>query len=103
MALRALSLFAVIGAALGQSRGDVASVYELLERVIPGSSDHFNLSFVTSCSGVAAGTACFTMKDAPAGTVAIAGTTAAELTAGLGVYVRFGSRATFLHTVTATS
>lgn len=109
MALRLAVLAALAASVAGQSRGDVASVYALLvsllehrvcgledtcnthtplqERVLPGSSAHFDLSLVTSCPGTPGGKACFTLADAGA-KVAVTGTTAAELTAGIGAYFR---------------
>jgi hypothetical protein len=67
--------------------GNVSAVYALLERVLPGSSDHFTLSLSPVCAGVPSGKNCFTLADAGNKT-AITGTTASELTGGLGVYLR---------------
>ena len=77
-------------------RGNVSAVVALLERVLPGSAEHFQLSLVPTCPGIATGRACFTLADddgggggAAAGTaIAISGTSAAELTGGIGVYLR---------------
>ncbi len=66
-------------------RGDVASVYDLLERVIPGSSSHFSLSFDTNGSEAAF----YRLADiSETGQVGISGTGASELTAGVGWYLR---------------
>jgi alpha-N-acetylglucosaminidase len=66
--------------------GNVSAVYDLLERVIPGSSSHFVLSLSTSnCANLAA--PCFLMED-QGGQVAIKGSSASELTAALGTYFR---------------
>ena len=69
--------------------GNVSAVYALLERVIPGSSTHFELALAPSCSGASgpAGAACFALSDASSKT-RITGTSASELTGGLGVYLR---------------
>lgn len=69
-------------------KGNVTAVYDLLERVIPGSSNHFALSIVSSCPSVPVGQACYSMTDGSNGQINIVGTTAAELTAGVGVYLR---------------
>jgi hypothetical protein len=69
--------------------GNVSAVTALLERVLPASSAHFELSIVATCPGVAAGTACFTLADSSDGKrTTITGTSASELTGGLGVYLR---------------
>ena len=68
--------------------GNASAVYALLERVLPGSSGHFALSIAAGCPGVPSGTNCFTLRDGPSGKTEITGTTASELTGGLGVYLR---------------
>jgi hypothetical protein len=69
--------------------GNVSAVTALLERVLPGSSAHFELSITASCPGVPAGKACFTLADSADGKhVVITGTSASELTGGLGIYLR---------------
>lgn len=71
--------------------GNASAVYALLERLLPGASPFFALSLGPSCPSNAA---CFVLSDAPpatpggAGTVAIAGTRANDLSAGLGFYLR---------------
>ena len=67
--------------------GNATAVYDLLERVLPGSSSHFDLAIVPARE--AAGTKnSFTISDAEGGKTRITGTTASELTGGLGVYLR---------------
>lgn len=69
--------------------GSPDAVAALLERVLPGASAHFELETVSDCGpGVPNGTACFTIADAPGGKTRVAGTTASELTAGVGLYLR---------------
>lgn len=86
--LAALSAFAVFATTVsGQSAGTVQAVYDLIERVLPGSSSQFALSMVSSCPGGTAGHACYTIADSGA-QVAIGGTTANEIAAGLGHYLR---------------
>jgi alpha-N-acetylglucosaminidase len=67
--------------------GDVSAVYAMIERVIPGASDHFSLSLSPNCAGVQSGTNCFTLTD-DGSKIAITGTTASEITGGVGVYLR---------------
>ena len=67
--------------------GNVTAVYGLLDRVLPGSSAHFDLSLSPTCPGIPAGKACFTLADSGDKT-RITGTTASELTAGAGIYLR---------------
>ena len=72
-------------------RGSTDAVTALLERVLPGSASHFELSIVPGlrCPGTRNIAACFTLTDAPGGgKTAVAGTSASELTGGLGVYLR---------------
>ena len=71
--------------------GNASAVHALLERVLPGSSAHFDLSIdrAHGCPGVPSGKACFTLADGAGGKkTTITGTTASELTGGLGVYLR---------------
>ena len=69
--------------------GTTDAVAALLERVLPGSSAHFALSIAPACPGVANGTNCFTLADSADGAqTVVTGTTASELTGGLGVYFR---------------
>ncbi len=84
----ALALAVRPASALPGNQGNVSAVYDLLERVLPGSSSHFALSFTTSCPGAAPGQACFQMQDGSNGQVTIAGTSASELTAAIGIYFR---------------
>jgi hypothetical protein len=81
-------LWLLLGTARAQAppptlpQGTVQSAYELLERVLPGSSPHFSLSF-----GACGSAHCFSMSDA-GGKVAITGTSASQLTAAIGIYFR---------------
>ena len=69
--------------------GNASAVTALLERVLPGSSEHFELSLAPSCPGIAPGKNCFTLADSADGSkTRITGTTASEITGGLGVYLR---------------
>jgi alpha-N-acetylglucosaminidase len=69
--------------------GSPSAVTELIERVLPGSSRRFELSIAPTCPGVKEGRACFTLADSSDGTkTVITGTSASELTGGLGVYLR---------------
>lgn len=65
--------------------GNAAAVYALLERLYAGASPFFNLALGASCPTTAA---CFTLEDGPASTLNIRGSTASELSTGLGVYLR---------------
>jgi hypothetical protein len=68
--------------------GTAGAVSALLERVLPGSSTHFDLAISPACPGISSSTNCFTLSDGADGKVKITGTTASELTGGLGVYLR---------------
>jgi hypothetical protein len=69
--------------------GNVSAVTALLERVLPGSSAHFELSIEATCPDVPSGKACFTLADSIDGKrTKITGTSASELTGGLGIYLR---------------
>ena len=70
-----------------RAQGSVAAVYSLLERVIPSSSSHFALSIADSCPGVANGVPCFTLSDSGS-QLSVSATSASELTAGIGYYLR---------------
>ena len=67
--------------------GSAEAVSALLERVLPGSSSQFVFTIAPRAAGTIANS--FTLSDAPDGKrIAIAATTASELTGGLGVYLR---------------
>ena len=107
--------------------GKASAVYALLERILPGSSPHFELKISNACPGIPRGKACFTLADGPArdgpvrdgpsndkhddeeekgddnrnnnsnnnnnnnnnnAVVAVTGTTASEIAAGVGYYLR---------------
>eukprot|EP00040_Diaphanoeca_grandis_P011341 m.58045 g.58045 ORF g.58045 m.58045 type:complete len:883 (+) comp22488_c0_seq2:20-2668(+) len=66
--------------------GNVGAVYDLLDRVLPNSKSHFVLQIQAGdCGSVAP--PCFTLSDT-ADTLTVSGTTAAELTLGVGHYMR---------------
>ena len=69
----------------GPPLGTSAAVYALLERLYPGASPSFSLSLSPTCPTAAA---CYTLSDGIAGVIAISGTGASELSAGLGAYLR---------------
>ena len=106
MALRVLCVVLAAGGAAASSRvhpatparpyliGNVSAVYDMLERVLPGSSSHFALSLALGCAGTAS-PYCFAVSDAPGGLVAVVGTSASELSAGVGTYLREVCNMTF--------
>lgn len=67
-------------------RGNVQAVYDLLDRVLPGSKSHFKLTFADSCMGNVKAP-CYSLSDNQ-GKIAIVATGASELTSGLGYYFR---------------
>ena len=67
--------------------GNATAVYGLLERVLPGSSAHFELAIAPQAASHG-GKNAFTISDVTGGRTRITGTTASELTGGLGVYLR---------------
>ena len=70
-----------------QLKGNVSAVYDLLDRFLPGSRAHFTLNLLEGdCAHLAP--PCYIMSDREGGTIAISGSSAAELTAALGVYFR---------------
>ena len=91
MAKRAIQL-ALLGAVAAHAQptelptGTVDAVYELLERVLPGESAHFALSFADDCGVLAA--PCFAVRTPVAGDVVIVASGANDLAAGLGAYLR---------------
>ena len=104
--LVALALATVLASVVGrppvsatfpkQLIGNVSAVTALLERVLPGSSGHFELSISPTCPGVPNGKACFTISDSSSGTkTVVTGTSASELTAALGFYLREFCQMTF--------
>lgn len=64
--------------------GEVAAVAALLQRKLPGSSQ-FLLHIRPDACGVAT---CFRLADAPGGRTSVTGTSASELSAGVGHYLR---------------
>ena len=67
--------------------GNVSAVYALLERVLPGSAAHFELSLESKEPGGQQANR-FVLSDTADGRTRVVGTTASELTGGLGVYLR---------------
>lgn len=67
--------------------GTVQAVKALLERVVPGSSGHFDLALDKGalCRG---GLPCYTMETSADGKLKITGTSASELSAAVGYYFR---------------
>eukprot|EP00040_Diaphanoeca_grandis_P017313 m.90087 g.90087 ORF g.90087 m.90087 type:complete len:978 (+) comp26364_c0_seq1:96-3029(+) len=72
--------------------GNVSAVVALVERVLPGSSDHFDFTIVPQppppANPEGAPANGFTLKDGADGKIVITATTASELTGGLGIYLR---------------
>ena len=68
--------------------GNATAVYLLLERVLPGSSAHFDLAIAPQDDGSYGNKKSFTIADIAGDRIQITGTTASELTGGLGVYLR---------------
>ena len=66
--------------------GNVTAAYALLERVLSSSAAHFDLA--VDLVRDAAGRNVFTISDTDGGKTRIIGTTASELVAGVGVYLR---------------
>eukprot|EP01062_Namystynia_karyoxenos_P074682 TRINITY_DN7162_c0_g1_i1.p1 TRINITY_DN7162_c0_g1~~TRINITY_DN7162_c0_g1_i1.p1 ORF type:complete len:853 (+),score=247.35 TRINITY_DN7162_c0_g1_i1:791-3349(+) len=89
--MRQLPLLAAAAAATAGGtppppKGTVDAVYQLIDRVLPGQREHFQLSFATDCPcGLAA--PCFSVS-ATGGKVSVVATGANELAAGLGFYLR---------------
>lgn len=84
--MKALFLLFIALSSAQQIVGNVSAVYDLLERVLPSSSSHFVLSIVPFCPGTSQ--PCYQITDTPDGKIALAGTSASELTAGVGFYLR---------------
>ena len=64
--------------------GEVAAVAALLQRKLPGSNQ-FLLKISPDACGAAT---CFRLADAPGGRTSVTGTSASELSAGVGHYLR---------------
>lgn len=84
--LLGLLCYAPATAALGPPvlAGEVAAVTALLQRKLPGSSQ-FQLQISPGACGTAT---CFRLSDAPSGRTSVVGTSASELSAGVGHYLR---------------
>ena len=68
--------------------GNVSEVHALLERVVPGSSAKFEVVLGGAACGEGGRGNCFVLSDGGGGRVRVQGSTASELTAGIGVYLR---------------
>lgn len=68
----------------------MSAVYDLLDRVLPGARGHFTLALSDSACASDVPPPCFRMQDEAGGTgrVSIIASSASELTAALGVYLR---------------
>jgi len=67
--------------------GDINEIYNLLERLIPTSSSHFQLQLVSNINSTTI--PYFTLSDVPnTGQILIQGTSASELASGIGYYLR---------------
>eukprot|EP01079_Euglenida_sp_SAG-EU17-18_P004825 gene4825-4982_t len=66
-------------------QGNAAAVKALVERKLPGSSGHFDLLVDPDACGQ---DTCFVLADLPDGRVRCTGTSASELSAGVGHYLR---------------
>ena len=89
--MRGLFIFGLFlvgpAACQGPLQGDVGAVVSMVERVLPGAGLHFNLAFESgNCQGISP--PCFEIKDEDDGRVAITATSASELSAGVGHYLR---------------
>jgi hypothetical protein len=65
--------------------GEAAAVAALLQRKLPGSSSQFLLQVSPHACRAAT---CFRLADAPGGRISVTGTSASELSAGVGHYLR---------------
>ena len=71
------------------NRGTTDAVYAMLGRVLPkGGQAHFKLSMVDGDCATGTAPPCFSLKDNTDGTISIDGSSASELSAGVGVYLR---------------
>ena len=65
-------------------------MYDLLDRVLPGSKPAFVLTLLSAGAACTGGVAapCFSLADAPGGRIAVSASSASELSAGIGHYFR---------------
>jgi hypothetical protein len=93
MGVSLLPIF-VVGAVAAPAtlQGNGASAaYALLDRILPGASDHFVFELKADlCKEVG----CFTLED-DAGKVKVRGSSTSELTAGVGAYLMDHTKLTF--------
>jgi alpha-N-acetylglucosaminidase len=77
-----------------KNTGSVAAIEEMVERIFASAtgsatfSSPFEFALTTADCAVGVGPPCFSVADVAGGKIAIAGTTASELGAGLGFYLR---------------
>jgi hypothetical protein len=64
--------------------GNVSAVEELLDRVLPGAREHFQLAIDSSACSSAG---CFTLEDGSDGTIKVTGSSASDVSAGVGSYL----------------
>eukprot|EP00440_Ansanella_granifera_P043240 gb/GFBE01046875.1/.p1 GENE.gb/GFBE01046875.1/~~gb/GFBE01046875.1/.p1 ORF type:complete len:807 (+),score=163.64 gb/GFBE01046875.1/:1-2421(+) len=68
------------------NKDSISAVGDLLDRVLPGSRDHFSLTLTSTCKD-AVDAPCYQLSD-DGDRVAVAGTSSSELTSALGFYLR---------------
>ena len=66
-------------------QGNVSAVEDLLDRVLPGAREHFQLAIDASACSSNAG--CFTLEDGSGGTIKVTGSTTSDVSAGVGAYL----------------
>jgi hypothetical protein len=66
-------------------QGNVSAVEDLLDRVLPGAREHFQLAIDASACSSNAG--CFTLEDGSGGTLKVTGSTTSDVSAGVGAYL----------------
>jgi alpha-N-acetylglucosaminidase len=77
------------------SSSPVRAVQDLLDRVLPGSRSHFALSIAPTCGEEMIQAPCFLLSDGADGKVHVTGTSASELSAGVGTYLMEFGQLTF--------
>lgn len=80
-----LSLLVSFALAQDPLQGDVSAVYDLLDRVLPSNTSHFLLE-IGACHHT--DPPCFQLRDTSDGRLSVTATTASELSAGVGWYLR---------------
>lgn len=69
-------------------QGGVRAVYDLLDRVLPGSREHFILSITSEACDAGGATMCYKLSTTKDGRLSVAASSASELTYGIGRYLR---------------